>query len=217
MSNSLSGYSSGNQSLSGVFSFSDGNGTIIESGDITTNNVYVNNSSIILSNQLTTKSYVDNNNINLLPLNNIWIGTNNFNNGVNINSNALIDSTGNITTSGNISTSTSLTLPNNTTPLIKLNGLNGNIDTTSLSIPNSTIKNVVISASGILRCNLFCIPDYITPAFVLMGLVKLIIVIHYLLRLLQILYLVFIIMMQLIHALQYIFLLMLINSLVFQI
>ena len=71
MSNSLSGYSGGNQSLSGVFSFSDGNGTIIESGNITTNNVYVNNSSITLINQLTTKDYVDKKVVNLITKNNI--------------------------------------------------------------------------------------------------------------------------------------------------
>jgi len=84
MSNSLSGYSSGNQSLSGVFSFSDGNGTIIESGDITTNNVYVNNSSITLINQLTTKDYVDKKVVNLIPKNNTWTGTNSFQNLVKI-------------------------------------------------------------------------------------------------------------------------------------
>jgi len=77
--NTLSGYSGGSQNLSGVFSFSDGMGTVIENGTITTNKAYVNNSSITQNNQLATKQYVDINGASaLLSSNNIWFGTNDF-------------------------------------------------------------------------------------------------------------------------------------------
>jgi len=77
--NTLSGYSGGSQNLSGVFSFSDGMGTVIENGTITTNKAFVNNSSITQNNQLATKQYVDINGASaLLSSNNIWFGTNDF-------------------------------------------------------------------------------------------------------------------------------------------
>ena len=76
--NTLSGYSGGSQNLSGVFSFSDGMGTVIENGTITTNKAFVNNSSVTQNNQLATKQYVDINGASaLLSSNNIWFGTEN--------------------------------------------------------------------------------------------------------------------------------------------
>jgi hypothetical protein len=138
---SLTGYTNNglNQSLNGISSLSDGAGTIIQDGNISTNDItiagdLINNYNKI-SNLLISYLYGLTGNIqtqinsidvqSILNLNNTWTGTNIFSNNVNLNGNLILNST-------TISP----------TVLSFLNGLNSNVQNQISSIDTSALLSL---------------------------------------------------------------------------